>query len=386
MATCIITEPNVSANILSFTRQNFLFTRTVCKSWYENGNATETHVHRAVDSSSTVEESYQHSYPLDLYAPYLNAIDNTSDISVFEHLVHSGEEWIDEEVEYAAEYGRIDVLQLFQENGQVLDERILHTAVRYGQLNTVVYLMSAGCPVDTTRIEWGFGEYVVEELKMCSMEMAARDGRVDIMKQLRTNVSPFMPFPHETLEYSLEGRHLDVLKYIRDVHPYDVFRRFLFQGISDGDTLEVAFLVNHCLVGDTHTAMMSAFRAGDTYMVNVMFVNMAKSQKSRAVDQAIGSHQQRGVCLAKYLMREPEVRPTSDAYRYLLRTHHGEEQLVSILNWLHDELGVRVKPEGLTNLANHSPAVQQWFRDRCRSCRINFETGNNGVIRHDYEV
>ena len=373
MAACIITESNVSKNILSFTWQNFLFTRTVCKSWYENGNGTATHVHRAVDSSSTVEEAYQNSYPLDVYAPYLNAIDNTSDISVFEHLVHNGSEWIDEDVEYAAEYGRIDVLQLFQENGQVLDERILHTAVRYGQLHTLVYLMRVGCPVDNTRIEWGFGQYVVEELKMCSLEMAARDGRVDIMKQLRTNVPPFTPFPHETLEYALEGRHLHVLKYIRDVHPYDVFRRFLFQGISDGDTFEVAFLVKHGLVGDTHTAMMSAFRAGDTYMVNVMLVSMTKSQMSRAVDQAIGSHQQKGVCLAKYLMRSPEVRPTSDAYNCLLRTHHGEEQLINILNWLHDKLAVRVKPERLTNLANHSPAVQQWFLERCRRCRLKLD-------------
>lgn len=371
----------MSANILSFTRQSFLFTRTVCKSWYENGQDTATHVHRAVDSCSTVDEAYQHQYPLDLYAPYIDACRNASDISVFDHLISIGEPWIQEDVEYAAEHGRIDVLQLFQLNGQVLDERILHTAVRYGQLDTVVYLMSVGCPVDTTRIEWGFGEHVVEELKMCSMEIAARDGRVDIMKQLRTNVPPFTPFPHQTLEYALEGRHLRVLKHIRDVHAYDVFQRFLFEAIADGDNYEVGFLVHYGIVRDTQPALMSAFRADDTYMVNVMLINMTDSRRSHAVDRAIGSYKGHGISLAKYLAGELKIMPTSDAYNRLLRAHHRGKKLLGILNWLHERLGVRVYPEGLTHLADHSAEVQQWFRDRCRSCRINFKNGNNGTKR-----
>lgn len=389
MTSSIITEDNVSANILSFTRQNFLFTRTVCKSWYKNGKGTATHVHRAVDSISTVDEAYECEYPLNLYAPYIDALENKSDISVFEYLVRTYE-FVEEGALYAAQHGRPDVLQLFLENEQdldmkipVLDKRTLHTAVQHGQLETLVYLMSAGCPVDETRIEWGFGENVVEELKMCSMEMAARDGRLDIMKQLRTNVLPSTPFPHETVEYSIEGGHLDVLKYIKDVCRYDVFGRFLFKALSDGDMYdEVAFLVSNDLVKDTFPAVVCAFEDGETDMVDEIVINTAKSTEAAGlVDQALGSYRNKGICLASYLVCEHNIMPTPDAYNCLLRTRLEDGSLVILFSWLYDDLGIRVNPEGLTNLANHSAAVQQWFHDRCRSCRINFKDGNNGVKR-----
>ena len=389
MASSIITEDNVSANILSFTRQNFLFTRTVCKSWYNNGKGTATHVYRAVDSISTVDEAFDNEYPLGI--PYIWALRNKAEISVFEYLERSGEEWTHEEdVVCAAEHGRIDVLQLFRENvsplfreqGDILDEKILHTAVRHGQLETLVYLMSAGCPVDETRIEWGCGDHVVEELKMCSMEMAARDGRLDILKQLRTNVLPSTPFAHETVEYAIEGGHLDVLKYIRDVCRYDVFRKFLFEALSDGDMYDkAAFLVSNDLVKDTHPVLLHAFKDGDKDLVDEIATNTPKSARVHTVEQALGSYRIDGICLAHYLVCKHRIMPTPNAYNCLLHTRRGEGDLLVVLDWLHDDLGIRVNPEGVTNLANHSAAVQQWFHGRCRSCRINFKDGNNGVKR-----
>ena len=388
MASFIITEDNVSANILSFTRQNFLFTRTVCKSWYKNGKGTATHVHRSVDSISTVDEAYD-DFPLDLYAPYIDALENKSEISVFEYLVSTRHELVEEGAPYAAQHGRVDVLQLFHENEQdldmqmpVLDKRTLHTAVQHGQLHTLVYLMHSGCPVDATRIEWGCGDHVVEELKMCSMEMAARDGRLDIMKQLRTNVLPSTPFPHETVKYALEGEHLDVLKYIKDIYRYcDVFLRFLSEASSDGDSHRVELLVSNDLVKDIYPVLLHAFEDGDTEMVDVIVITMTESAEAAAVDQALALRRNIGICLANYLVCEHNIMPTPEAYNCLLRTRHGESSLIGILNWLFDDLGIRVNPEGLKNLANHSAVVQQWFHDRCRSCRINFKYGNNGVKR-----
>lgn len=74
MANTIITEDNVSKHILSFTRDSFLFTRTVCKVWHENGaeTNTQTHANRAVDSISTFDQACEHGYPSNVYAPYLS--------------------------------------------------------------------------------------------------------------------------------------------------------------------------------------------------------------------------------------------------------------------------------------------------------------------------
>lgn len=215
MANTIITEDNVSKHILSFTRDSFLFTRTVCKVWHENGaeTNTQTHANRAVDSISTFDEACEHGYPSNVYAPYLSACRNNSDITVFEHMVDIGDIWCEEEVWYAVENNRIDVLQLFVKHGQVLCEKIFHTAVRYGHLQIVDYLMRIKCPVDSTLIEWGFGDYVVPEIKMRSMEIAVRDGRVDIVKKLR---AVDYPFTEETFQAAIEGGDIDTLKYLKE--------------------------------------------------------------------------------------------------------------------------------------------------------------------------
>lgn len=385
MASSIITEDHVSANILSFTRQNFLFTRTVCKSWYENGKGTETHVHRSVDSISTIDEAYEFpdEFPHNLFAPFLHAIDNGSDISVFEYLVDIGANWDGDRVaaDEASRCGRIDVLRLFQKNGLVLDKEILHTAVRYGQLDTLVYLMNEGCPVDDTRVDWGYGPNVVEELKMCSMEMAARDGRLDIMKQLRTTVLPSTPFPHETVEYALEGKDLDVLKYLRDECAHDVFQWCLFEAISNGDLYTVELLVNNDLVKDIFPTLLYAFGIGNTDMVDYIVINTTMSAREGVFERALCSFKSHGVCLAHYLVCEHGMTATPDAYNCLLHSECGEVSLLNVFNWLYDDLRIRVNPECLTNLANHSEKVQRWFHCRCRSCRINFKDGNNGVKR-----
>lgn len=55
-------------------------------------------------------------------------------------------------MEHDAEHGRVDSLEFMHEREYLVDERVLHTAVRYNCPNVVEYLIRVGCPVDKTDI------------------------------------------------------------------------------------------------------------------------------------------------------------------------------------------------------------------------------------------
>ena len=357
----VVTEDNVSTNILSFTQDSFLFIRTVCKAWHKNGGDTntQTHANRAVDSISTFEEACEHGYPSNVYAPYLSACRNNSDISVFRHLVKIGQEWCHEDVWYAVEHNRMDVLKLYQMHGEELNEKILHTAVRYGHLEIIEYLLCVNCPVDSTLIEWGFGKYVVAEIKMRSMDIAVLHGRVDIVKKLRTVDYPFIA---ETFEAAIDGGNIDMLKYLKEDEseygeddPY--FDEFI-QLVADKNYAKVQMLLENDLIDCIFSGVYHAFMNDDRQMIELLVKYMDNIMDYFLVGGNLD--------LAKCLFREHDISPTSSSYSCVLSIRATEEWVLETLYWLYDEVGC--KPESskcLTrSLIRESPVVQQWFRDR----------------------
>lgn len=53
----VITEGNVSSQILSFTPRDFLYTGTVCKSWRKHSRERRTNILRALDSVPMLEDA-----------------------------------------------------------------------------------------------------------------------------------------------------------------------------------------------------------------------------------------------------------------------------------------------------------------------------------------
>lgn len=357
MTSSVLTEDNVSKHILAFTRDNFLFTCTVCKAWYKNGETnSKTSNLRAVDSPSTLDEAFQHEYPA-THAPFMCAFDNNSDISVFEHLVEyygADPDW--EEVGAAAEQNRIDVLKLFRNHGkvfgeevhgQVFDESVLYRAVQGGQLNTVEYLMGVGCPADSKD-------------KVRSMEIAVGDGRIDIVKQLRT---VDYPFNWDTFAAAINGKDIDMLKYLKEnadgefEDPYD---DDLSASVVNHDYESVKMLLDNDLVDDYGHCIVHA--STDYSMIKLLELYGCRVCETLVDNAILDQH----VELARHLVEEYNVFPTSYAYRFVFQDGFAED--VDTLNWLHDELGLKWDPKDPTKYVEGdlSPVVRQWFYDRRR--------------------
>ena len=368
-SSTVLTEDNVSKHILSFTRDNFLFTRTVCKTWYNNGadTNTKTNIHRAVDSPSTVGEAWEHGYPSDLYAPYLDAFNNRSDISVFQHLVDIEEEWIDCVVETAAKCNRLDVLQLFKKHETTFettfDEKVLHSAVHHGHLEILQYLMGKRCPVDSTCIEWGFDDEVERAFKMRSMEIAVRDGRIDIVKQLRTVDYPFTTV---TFEEALGAGNVDMLKFLKEEAGEDFenpYQNKFCEFVYDRDYASVILFLENDIVDDYKELVECVEGAEFRRMIEIL-VNYGCYVREHVVENALHDH---NVDLAKFLVREYGVVPTSRAYGCLLGGQKKDELLVETLNWLHNEVGCKLESRDkllVKYLDGESLEVQKWFHDR----------------------
>lgn len=369
MTSSVLVEDNVSRHILSFTHENFLFTRTVCKAWYKNGADTnsKTNHHRAVDSVSTLDEAFHHGFcDPEFYGTYTLALQNKSDISVFEHFVVDCELGLDEDdVQWASGAGRIDVLQLYKKKGgATFDEKVLHFAVRYGHLETLVYLMDLNCPVDYTLIDWGYNLNPNPKLKMRSMEMAVEDGRIDIVKQLRT---VDYPFTYDTFHTAADGESFAMLRYLqeeadRDFHDHDSYLTKFIHFVEGGNYKKVEMMIKSDVVSYDYLGLDVAFRNEDRQMVHVFAKFMGF-----VTDTALIFN---NVSLAKYLIHEFRVMPTYDAYRCIIGYNKDDRKdddwLIDSLNWLYDEERCPLENgKSLSyTLSNQSPVVQKWFQDR----------------------
>ena len=330
------------------------------------------------------EDTLHYEYPdYTMIWPYRDALYNKSDISVFEYLIRQGLSVQEADVCAATYSDRVDVLELFHKNGSTFNEMTIVMAVgEANKLETLQYLMRKGCPVDLTPIDFQQAYERDDNDDGCytgyrSMEIAVYWGRIDQIKQLRTVLYPFVP---KTFEVALSGQDssIDLLQYLKEEASGDPFCGQYIQLCKGSwyNDVEACFLEDK-IVDNMSIGYDIAVDRDDRALVALLARYKIPFPEGLANAALRGP----GLDSAKYLASEYNVMPTSDAYSCVLRTPPAEEELLGKLNWLYEDLGIRVNPEGLTNLANHSTAVQRWFHDRCRSCRVNFKNGNSGVKR-----
>lgn len=363
--SAILTEGNVSANILSFTSEEFLFTATVCTTWRQNSKSTHTRVGASVESISRLEEAEQHG--VNLHLASFHSLENGASISVIRKLNETCCYWEQFDIERAAEHGRIDVLKFMHEMGYPPDERVLHTAVRYNCQEVVKYLLGVGCPVDKTVIEWGFGPYIIDELKMRSMEVAITEKNLTMVKILRTTDYPFID---DSFEFACETENIEMLTYLVQEGcraPEHLFR----ESVQVGNYFTLEFLIDNNLLVSEWDLWGCIMDEDDDMMTFLLTKGIIPTDDD--VDSAIAAG---NLETAKFLTKEYDCRPTSLAYMLTFDNLFCDCHYLVYLNWLHDDMGcglgfssledMHQDPHGSFVLENCSSTIEGWFEERLR--------------------
>ena len=132
------------------------------------------------------------------------------------------------------------------EKGYPANDRVLHAAVRCNRREVVKYLLRVGCSVDKTVIEWGFGPYIVDELKMRSMEVAISEENLPMVKILRTVDYPFI---EDSFAFACDTENREMCKYLIQEGcrvPEHLFR----ESVELGSYFTLGFLIDNNLIQD----------------------------------------------------------------------------------------------------------------------------------------
>ena len=364
MSSAILTEGCVSANILSFADKTYLFTGTVCKAWRRNSKSTETGAQQSIESLSRLDEAGE--YGIDRHLASFWSLRNGADISIIRKLNETNCLWVQQDIEHAAELGRVDVLQFMHENWYFADERVLHTAVRYNRLDVVKYLLSVNTPIDRTVIEWGFGPYIIDELRMRSMEVAISDKNLAMVKLLRTADYPFI---EDSFTFACDTENAEMLKYL--LHQGCVPPDGLFaECVETKNYFTLAFLIDNLLLRDEWDLWGCVLDDGD-HDVMMFLLDKGILPTDDDVDSAICGGNLRA---AKLLTSEYNCRPTSLAYMLVFESSFCDRHYLELLNWLHDDMQVSLgfvalkemqeHPRGSLVLEGCSSVIENWFGER----------------------
>lgn len=361
--SAILTEGRVSANILSFADKTFLFTGTVCKAWRRNSKSTETGAQQSIESLSRLDEAGE--YGINPHLASFWSLKNNADISIIRKLNETKCFWEQQDIEHAAELGRIDVLQFMRENWYFADERVLHTAVRYNRLDVVKYLLSVNTPVDKTVIEWGFGPYIIDELKMRSMEVAISEENLAMVKLLRTADYPFI---EDSFTFACDTENADMMKYLVEqgcTPPDGLFA----ESVENGDYSTVAFLIDNLFLRDEWDLWGCTVDDNQDMMMFLLDKGIIPTDDD--VDSAICGG---NIHSAKFLTSEYKCRPTSLAYMLVFESSFCDCHYLELLNWLYDDMQVSLgfvllkemqeHPRGSLVLDGCSSVIEDWFEER----------------------
>lgn len=360
----IITEGHVSANILSFGEKDFLFTGTVCRAWRQNSSSTYTGAGAAVESVSRLQEARQHGVNHQMAS--FHSLEDGASIAVIRKLNETYCFWEQFDIERAAEHGRVDVLKFMREKGYAADERVLHSAVRYNQEEVVKYLLRVGCAIDKTVIEWGFGPYIIDELKMRSMEIAISEKNLSMVKILRTVDYPFID---DSFAVACKTQNTEMLEYLIQEKcpvPQGLFRESI--ELRNFSTLE--FLIDRELLVDEWD-LWGCIMDDDDDMMMIFLLGKGIVPKDNDVDSAIAAGK---LGVAKYLTKEYSCRPTALAYMLIFDNIMCDCHYVMYLDWLYDCMQCSIgfsslgdmyeDPHGAYVLENCSSTIEDWFVER----------------------
>lgn len=199
----------MSSCILSFARDDYLYTGSVCASWRENAPTKSTNILRSLTSVSRIRAAL--SADIDIIELLDLAIVFGADMEVLR--VIGGECICDTSmmVNYAAYTGNMGVI-LFLD--KPFDEFTIFEAVRGGQLHVVKHMIDNGCEVNTVA-EWPCSFYDNSVFVQRCLNMAEQDGRRDVVDSLTAYVtSDYFQSDMGCVELSIRTNRLDILRVL----------------------------------------------------------------------------------------------------------------------------------------------------------------------------
>lgn len=369
MSSSILTEGRVSSKILSFAPSTFLFTGLVCKSWRENAETTRTGVAESIESLSRLEVARKNG--INPYLASYFTLKNDAEMSIIRKLNEKQAFWERQDLAHAAEKGRIDVLEFMREKGYVADERVLHTAVRCDRPAVVEYLLGVRCPVDRTAIEWGFGPYIADELRMRSMEVAISANNLPMVKIL---CSVDYPFTKESFVYGCDTEDAEMILYLIQrgcKPPTDLFR----ESVDQGDYFTLGILIDNGLLQEEWDLWGCV--TDDKDMLYFL-LKRGIVPTDDDVDSAICAG---NLGIAQYLTSTYRCRPTPLSYMLVFENMFCDCHFLAYLNWLYDDMHCSLgfasiddmlrDARGSSVLDGCSSNIEDWFRERL-SCKYMF--------------
>lgn len=332
----VLTEGNVSSNILSFTPDDFLYTGSVCTSWKTISPTKHTSILTALDSASRLDVAM--SSGLDTIELLDFAIVFGADMTVLRKIV---EESICDTTmipNYVAFTGNMEMVLFLK---APFDEFSLFEAVRGGQLQVVEHMIKEGCDVSTTP-DWPRGFYdnddfvrrcvgmatsagmsdVVESLTMyvtdkyyqsdiSCVQLAIRTNRLDILKVLHEGgaLIPSYAFP-----LAVETANMDMLRYLETVKgtpDEDFVIDYISCAEFDSQTLEL--LLKNGLVQLDARDLQHAIHIRNKHTIDLL-LQYGCAVEDETIDYAVAAWDFR---LADSLMASHGCRPTKTSYQWL---------------------------------------------------------------------
>lgn len=198
----------MSSCILSFARDEYLYTGSVCTAWRENAPAKSTSILKALTSVSRMRVAL--SAGIDTNELLDVAIVFGASMEVLRKIAEENVCDTSMMVNYAAYTGNMGTI-LFLD--QAFDEFTIFEAVRGGHLNVVQHMIDNGCDVNKVA-EWTHGNNAF--VARC-LAMAKAAGRQDVVRSLTAYATcSYYEWDMGCVELSIRTNRLDTLQMLRD--------------------------------------------------------------------------------------------------------------------------------------------------------------------------
>lgn len=355
----VLTEGRVGETILSFGKEDFLFTGTVCRTWRENSVSTETGTRASVESLSRTKEACDSGICTNEAA--FVAIEEGSDLSIFQYLFHRGIDcWDGVHLEVAVSHGRLDVMEFIIKSGQCLrklNEGLFHLAVSWDQLESVKYLLSRGCPVDKACLHYR---------DMRSLEVAICRRNLEMVKTVRTVDYPFI---EDTFRVACKTKNMEVMKYLHE-EGCQPDENLCFDLRESDDVFSLTFFFKHGYFRDEWETFLSACIYEGHHELVTFFLGEGVVPDDDCVNSAISIGD---LGNAKFLTRKYPCRPTSQAYIEAFNNDCCNCRRMHVIDWLYDNMKCSIGFSSFQEMQNDfhgsyildkSPVISDWFRER----------------------
>lgn len=218
----VLTEGNVSANILSFTKDDYLYTATVCSSWGQNCSNKRTSILHALASVPVLEEAIDSG--LETYQLLDLAIVFGADMRVVRKIGETTVCSTNIISNFAAFKGDVGTLVYLNEDP---DEYTLYEAIRGGKIAAVRHIVTSGCPLDTVA-EWPSSFYEDDAFFERCDRIAEYHGREDVLSLIKMYVIDVFYFADVgNVELAVLKNREDILQLLHEAGaalPMDIFR------------------------------------------------------------------------------------------------------------------------------------------------------------------